>query len=67
MHSVLDGAGVPPAGVDAVFLTGGSAQIPALRRMFADEFGEAKLKSKDYLTSVAVGLGLTAVGQARAR
>jgi len=60
LHSVLHAAGMQPPDIDAVFLTGGSAQIPAIRRMFADEFGEAKLKSKDYLTSVAVGLGLTA-------
>jgi len=60
LEAVLASAGVRPQAVDAVFLTGGSAQIPAIRRMFADEFGEAKLKSRDYLTSVAVGLGLTA-------
>jgi hypothetical chaperone protein len=60
MHDVLRNANVSPAQVRSVFLTGGSAQIPVIRRMFADEFGEQALKSHDYLTSVALGLGLTA-------
>ena len=57
MRGVLTNAGVRSDDVDAVFLTGGSAQIPAIRRMFAAEFGAAKLKSQDYLTSVAVRPG----------
>jgi hypothetical chaperone protein len=67
MHGVLQAAGLQRADVDAVFLTGGSAQIPVIRRMFAEEFGEEKLKSKDYLTSVAVGLGLTALRKVNVR
>jgi hypothetical protein len=31
-----------------------------MRRMFAAEFGEQKLRSQDYLTSVAFGLGVVA-------
>ena len=61
MESVLAAAQVTAGHIDAVFLTGGTAQIPAIRRMFAEQFGEAKLKSQDYLTSVAVGLGLSAL------
>ncbi len=60
MLEVLNLSGVKPAGIDSVFLTGGSAQIPLVRQMFADHFGAAKLKSQDYLTSVAMGLGRTA-------
>ena len=41
-------------------MTGGSAQIPLMRRMFAEEFGEEKLRSQDYITSVALGLGVVA-------
>lgn len=41
-------------------MTGGSAQILALRRMIADELGEHRLRAQDYLTTVAVGLGMTA-------
>ncbi|HUI27738.1 MAG TPA: Hsp70 family protein [Candidatus Kryptonia bacterium] len=61
MESVLAAAGIRASDIDAVFLTGGTAQIPAIRRMFAEQFGESKLKSQDYLTSVAVGLGLSAL------
>lgn len=60
MHRVLREADCTPAQVQAVFMTGGTAQIPAIRGMFEAEFGAAKLKSKDYLTSVAVGLGVSA-------
>ena len=62
MESVLAAAEVTRRDIDAVFLTGGTAQIPAIRRMFAEEFGADKLKAQDYLTSVAVGLGLSALG-----
>jgi hypothetical chaperone protein len=43
--------------VDAVFLTGGSSQIPAVRRLYAERFGEARIATKDAFTSVAEGLG----------
>lgn len=46
--------------IDAVFITGGSSQVPAIRRIFAHQFGEAKLKEADAFTSVGFGLGLTA-------
>jgi hypothetical chaperone protein len=67
MHAALETAWVVPGDIDAVFLTGGSAQIPAMRRLFAEEFGEEKLKAQDYLTSVAVGLGLSALRGEAAR
>jgi len=62
MHEVLSKAGVSVDQVQAVFMTGGTAQIPVIRRMFEQELGAEKLKSRDYLTSVAVGLGVTAQG-----
>jgi len=67
MSGVLAAAGLRSADVESVFLTGGSAQIPALQRLFAAEFGAHKLKAQDYLTSVAVGLGLTAARKAGGR
>ncbi len=60
MRDVLARASLGPADVDAVFITGGSAQVPAVRRLFAGAFGEARLRAEDYLTTVACGLGLTA-------
>ena len=46
--------------VDAVFLTGGSSQIPAVRRLYAERFGEERMRTKDAFTSVAEGLGRAA-------
>jgi hypothetical chaperone protein len=60
MGDVLAAATVTPDDVQAVFVTGGSAQIPAVRAMLAQTFGAERLRAQDYLTSVACGLGLTA-------
>ena len=57
---VVETAGMKPNEIDAVFITGGSSQVPAIRRIFADQFGEAKLKEANAFTSVGLGLGLTA-------
>lgn len=54
---LLARTGVGPESIDAVFLTGGSSQIPAVRRLFAQRFGETKLRTADAFTSVAEGLG----------
>jgi hypothetical chaperone protein len=43
-----------------VFLTGGSSLVPAVRALFADRFGEERIRSGDELTSVASGLALRA-------
>jgi hypothetical chaperone protein len=51
-------AGLQPGDVDKVFLTGGSSFVPAVRRLFADRFGEAKLESGGELVSIATGLAL---------
>ena len=51
-------AGVSPGQIDKVFLTGGSSFVPAVRRLFADRFGEAKLESGGELVSIATGLAL---------
>jgi hypothetical chaperone protein len=51
-------AGVSPAEIDKVFLTGGSSFVPAVRRLFAERFGEAKLESGGELVSIATGLAL---------
>ncbi|TNE42552.1 MAG: Hsp70 family protein [Alphaproteobacteria bacterium] len=48
------------ADVDRVFMTGGSSFIPAVRQIFAERFGEEKLRGGEELTSVANGLALVA-------
>jgi hypothetical chaperone protein len=54
---LLERTGISPDDVDAVFLTGGSSQIPAVRRIFRERFGEERLRTADAFTSVAEGLG----------
>ena len=44
--------------IDQVFLTGGSSFIPAIRRLFAERFGEDRLVSGDQFESIAAGLAL---------
>nr|UXE44422.1 chaperone protein DnaK [uncultured bacterium] len=46
--------------VDRVFLTGGSSQVPAVRRIFEQRFGTEKISSGNEFTSVARGLALRA-------
>ena len=58
---LLATAGVKPADVDHVFLTGGSSLVPAVRRIFDAVFGAEKLTSGSEFTSVAQGLALKAL------
>lgn len=51
--------------VDRVFMTGGTSLVPAVRRVFAERFGDEKLRAGDELTSVAQGLALRAMEPAR--
>jgi hypothetical chaperone protein len=60
VDELLARAQATPASIDAVFMTGGSSQIPSVRRLFAERFGEAKLRTADAFTSVAEGLGRAA-------
>ena len=52
---------VPASEVDRVFLTGGTALVPAVRRIFSERFGADRLRGGDELTSVASGLALHAL------
>ncbi len=60
VDSVLMQAGVSANDIDIALITGGSSFIPAIRKIFADKFGEQKIKPVDAFTSVAYGLGLSA-------
>lgn len=55
--ALAQAGGVRP---DAVFLTGGTSRIPSVRRLFAETFGEERLREGDAFTSVAAGLGRAA-------
>ncbi len=56
IDGLLTRTGVQPKDVDAVFLTGGSSFVPAVRRIFQQQFGATKIRSGDEFTSVAMGL-----------
>jgi len=58
LDSLLKTSGVHAKNVDAVFLTGGSSFVPAVRRIFATRFGEQKIRTGNQFTSVAWGLAL---------
>jgi len=60
LDRTLKKAGAAPSDVDAVFMTGGTSLVPAVRTMFAKRFGEQKLRGGDELVSVALGLALVA-------
>ena len=61
VDAALAQAKLAPDDIDHVFLTGGSSLIPAVRRLFEERFGDARLASGDELTSIAHGLAL--IGQ----
>ena len=53
-------AGLQPADVDTVLLTGGSAYIPAFRNDLVTTFGPDRLEQRDAFTAVVHGLGVRA-------
>ncbi len=53
--------GVTSSDIDSVFLTGGSSFVPAVRQIFAERFGENRLRGGEELTTVARGLALRAL------
>jgi hypothetical chaperone protein len=57
---LLTATGVRSAEINHVFLTGGSAFVPAVRQLFTDRFGAGKIAGGEEFTSVATGLALRA-------
>ncbi len=60
VDGLLARAGIGAGEVDRVFLTGGSSQVPAVRRIFEERFAPERIRSGDEFTSVASGLALCA-------
>ena len=58
VDSLLISSGAGCEDVDAVFLTGGTSFVPAVRRIFETRFGRNKLRAGNEFTSVAHGLAL---------
>lgn len=61
VDQVLAEAETPSQAIDRVFLTGGTAFVPAVRRLFETRFGAEKLEGGGEFVSVAEGLAL--IGQ----
>ena len=61
VDQALENAALPSDAIDRVFLTGGSSLIPAVRAIFEQRFGAARLATGGELTSIAHGLAL--IGQ----
>ncbi len=58
VDAALADAGLSPAGVDRVFLTGGSSLVPAVRAVFGRRFAPEKIATGAELESIASGLAL---------
>ncbi len=56
----LGDAGIAPASIETVFLTGGTSLIRSLRSEFVQRFGGEKLRDGGEFTSVGDGLALSA-------
>jgi hypothetical chaperone protein len=56
----LQEANLEPEDIDAVFLTGGTSFVPAIRALFANRFGKSMVETGDQLVSVAKGLAMIA-------
>jgi hypothetical chaperone protein len=60
VDGLLRRSGTEARQVDRVFLTGGTSQVPAVRRVFEQRFAPDRIQSGDEFTSVASGLALCA-------
>ncbi|MBJ7402330.1 MAG: Hsp70 family protein, partial [Bradyrhizobium sp.] len=58
VDKVLAEAGIAARDIEKVFLTGGTSFVPAVRKLFADRFGNERLMSGDQFESIAYGLAL---------
>ena len=59
VDQVLEGAGMHTTDVDEVFLTGGTSQLPFIQALFADRFGEHRIRGGEAFTTVCEGLAVT--------
>jgi hypothetical chaperone protein len=60
VDALLASTGTAARDVDQVFMTGGTSFVPAVRRIFDQRFGAAKIRAGGEMISVASGLALRA-------
>ncbi len=65
LDRALAEAGVPGGAIEAVFMTGGTSHVPAVRALFDRRFGERRVHVGDAFRSVASGLALLALDRAQ--
>lgn len=65
LDRALAEAGVAAGGVEAVFMTGGTSHVPAVRALFDRRFGAGRIHVGDAFRSVASGLALLALDRSR--
>jgi len=58
VDAALADAGLGEKAIDRVFLTGGTSLVPAVRRLFTQRFGAARVTGGGEFVSVAEGLAL---------
>jgi hypothetical chaperone protein len=58
VDAALADAGLPAAGIDRVFLTGGSSLVPSVRAIFHRRFAPERIETGAELESIASGLAL---------
>ncbi|MFT9448520.1 Hsp70 family protein [Gluconobacter japonicus] len=61
IDDALERTGQGTAGIDRVFLTGGTSFVPAVRQLFIDRFGAERVDGGSEFVSVAEGLALIEV------
>jgi hypothetical chaperone protein len=61
VDSLLSDSGVQRQDINAVFLTGGSSFVPAVKRIFESRFGASRIRKGNEFTSVARGLALKSI------
>lgn len=61
VQEVLSNGSIKSDDIDVVFLTGGSSNIPYIKKVFENMFGAHKVRRTDVFTSVAYGLGISAL------
>lgn len=66
LDRALTEAGIGTAGIEAVFMTGGTSHVPAVRALFDRRFGSGRVHIGDAFRSVASGLALLALDRQRA-
>ena len=61
----VERAGLPTSAIDAVFMTGGTSFVPAVRRLFERRFPSGHIHQGDAFQSVGSGLALLAADRQR--